>query len=216
MNFVWSLSKWRDYETCPTMFHHKHILKEHVDKPSPAVERGREVHKAFENAVKHGVALPKEFVSWDDVLSHFDGRKDVFTEFKFGLDKELDHTNFFSDNVWVRGALDLFVASHNVLVVDYKTGKYKDQHKSDAEFYGAMTGCAYRQFKSVEVQYWYIDNPQVSFSKKVADCEDIMSRWAQLFKSAETIMDSGQYTVQQGPHCRWCTNYKCVHNANQS
>lgn len=213
MNFVWSITKWRDYEQCPLMFHNKHILKNFQDRPGPAMARGRDVHKAFEEGVKHGANLPREFAQWEPALDAFEGRKDVFTEYKFGLDKYLCHTNFFSDVVWIRFVLDLFVTDRkNPLIVDYKTGRAKDLHRSDAEFYAAAAIKAY-DFPTLNVQYWYIDNPERSFAKQVdlTEAPSIMMRWAQLFQSAEHKIEAGEVPAEKGEQCKWC-QVKTCHN----
>lgn len=211
MNFVWSLTKWRDYETCPLMFHNKHILKNFIDTPGPAMARGRDVHKMFEESVKHGVVLSQEFATWEPVVEIFEGRKDVFTEFKFGLDKQLQHTGFFSDTVWIRAALDVLVSDQkNPLLVDYKTGKFRDYHKSDAEFYAACTIKAYN-FGKITAQYWYVDNPQSSFGMDVSmkDAPSLLMRWASLFQSAEMAIEQGRIPANDGAQCRWCQVKTC-------
>lgn len=214
MSFVWSITKWRDYETCPLMAYNKHVLKNFEDRPSPALDRGRKVHKAFEESVKHNIALPTELAAWDDALEPFDGRRDVFTEYKFGLNRALLRTGFFDNDVWIRFVLDVFVpATQNPLAIDYKTGRYKDNHRSDAEFYGAAVSVAYT-FPRVPVQYWYIDNPSSSFEKVVdlPEAQNIMSRWRQLFEAAELKL-LGEYLpeAEKGMGCKYCQVKTCQH-----
>jgi len=212
---VWSISKWRDFESCRAMFKAKHITKTWVDAPSPALENGRRVHKAFEEAVKYGVQLPPEFVSFEPALEVFEGRRDVLTEYKFGLTRDMTHCEFFAEDVWIRGALDLFVAKRdNPLFIDYKTGRRKQEHESDCEFYGAAVSAAYR-FPRIVGQYWYVDDPKQSFARVVDDGAPIMERWAALFDAAQGMIDQDKMPPDPGPQCRWCGFAGCPHNRNE-
>lgn len=207
---VWSLTKWRDYESCPRMFHAKHCTKDWQDTPSPAIARGRDAHKAFEQAVKFELPLPPEFASFETVIEHFSGRDDVMTEYKLGLDTQLAKCGFFDSNVFIRVVFDLFIPRKKALIVDYKTGKARDEHRSDAEFYGACAGTAYK-FDEIHVQYWYLDNPPKSFSLPVEDPPGVMARWKQLFNAAQANLDAGKIPAMEGPQCRWCQVTSCEH-----
>lgn len=203
------------------MCYHKHVLKNFVDKPSPAIERGRKIHKAFEERVRFGARLPTNLVtgsriddlsSWESAAAAFDDRPTVMTEFKCGLNKDLLHTKFFDSDVWIRLVLDVFdTGVKNPLVVDYKTGRYSAHHESDAEFYGAAVCLSYN-FARLPVQYWYIDNPVNSFEEVVTkeEARPLMERWRELFQAAEMAMDQHRVPAVEGKQCNWCQVADCV------
>jgi len=126
--FTWSYSSATTFEKCPKQYYHLYVAKDIKQDPNQKhFLYGNEVHKAAEEYVRDGVPLPGKFEEFQkplDMLKRIPGEK--LCELKLGLTKDLEPCEFFGDNVWWRGAIDLLILdkeSKTATVIDYKTGK---------------------------------------------------------------------------------------------
>ena len=93
---------------------------------------GNRFHKAAEDYLGKGIALPKEFERFkgalDKIVEMYPG--EIHCELKFALDEDLEPCDFKSRTAWWRGIADLLIIDgERAFVVDYKTGsdKYADR-----------------------------------------------------------------------------------------
>lgn len=220
---VWSISKWRDWQSCPAMFHAKHVSKQWKDFPSPQMERGRTIHARLEEGVKYDIPLETgdepALAPFEDVRAAFVAMRNagvtVRPEYKIGISRGFELVDFFRGaDLRVRLAYDVYVNDGSkVLVVDYKTGKYKPEHQEDAVFYGAAAQCLSNL--PTTVQYYYVDFPEMSFSTAVVGGKKLLSHWWQRFDAADRnhAADSEPNQVP-GPQCKWCGALACPKNRN--
>lgn len=217
---VWGISKWRDFEQCPMMYHAKYIAKQWVDMPNEAMDRGRKMHKAFEDAVKYELQLPPELARYNDfvatVLVARTTGATVVPEHKFGVDICYGRVDYFRGNrLRVRCGLDLYVQNdRTALVIDYKSGKRKQEHEEDAVFYGSLVHITHGLLET-NVQYLYIDYPESSFTKKIEDATAVASSWWQKFEYADKQVASGNIPVTPCNACSWCGYAACPNNKNR-
>lgn len=217
---VWGISKWRDWESCPRMFKAKHVDKTWQDTPSPAMERGRKVHNDLELAIRLETELPSELAHMQSIVDTLCNlRKEgavVTPEKKLGIDVHGLAVDFFrGPRLRVRAAFDVVVDNHRrFLVVDWKTGRPKDEHRADAMFYGACAGSAYGAL-TVDVMYAYVDEPDATFIQPVKEISKELAIWEGRFASADTAIGKGEVEIVTGPHCRWCGFAACPHNRNE-
>jgi len=217
---IWGISKWRDFEQCPAMYYAKNVTKEWKDFPNDAMNRGRQVHKSLEDAVKYELQLPEELARFNafvgNVIEARNGGATVVPEHKFGMSIDYQRTPFFEgNNLRVRLALDLYIEKdRHVVIIDYKTGKHKTEHEEDAEFYGAATHMTHGAL-TTEVQYLYVDHPECSFSKHIEDSALIMSNWWKKFEYADKLIAGGNPPRTPCNACSWCGAFKCPNNKNR-
>jgi|TARA_R100000789_G_C3018933_1_gene153099 CRISPR/Cas system-associated exonuclease Cas4 (RecB family) len=124
----WSYSKIHDFEQCPKQFYHLNIVKDYekefADGP---MKYGNEFHKAAEEYVSIGKALPIKFQYAESMIDALKAKRgEVLCEFKMGLTRNLAACDFWDQHVWWRGVADLVVVNEDArhaYAVDYKTGK---------------------------------------------------------------------------------------------
>lgn len=217
---IWSISKWRDFEACPAMFVAKHETKEWHEAPNDAMERGKKLHKVLEEAIKYELELPPELVHVKPTIDSFLATKPagaaLYPEMKFGVTKDFQRCEFFEHpELRVRCVLDVFLSLNgNVLITDWKTGKYKGEHKEDAQFYGA---CASSCFESnnVHVHYNYLDEPHNCFTDRAEAVPHVLKSWWQKFDYADKVLAQENVPRTQCNNCMWCGAYKCPNNKNK-
>lgn len=226
--FIWSISKWRDFEQCPRMCRKKHVTKQWQEQPNDAMERGKRYHKHLEETIKYDLTLPPELAHMDPIARRFiamrtKGTK-VFPEFKFGIDMHWKRVEFFDgENLRVRCVLDLFAQDEppvgeefgKILLLDWKTGKYKQEHEEDAEFYGAMTHLAFNGMYRTSSMYCYIDDLPRTFNKSVEEAWKIADRWWQKFAYADKLILSEEAPATPCNACAWCGDATCKFNKNK-
>ena len=125
---AWSHSALDTFKTCPKKYFHEKIKKDVKFTETEASSYGREVHKAFEEYVKAAQPLPLGMGHYAKYLDKFVAQPGVkYTELRMALTSTFSPTGYFDDDVWFRGQADLIVHDkHKALVIDYKTGKIKD------------------------------------------------------------------------------------------
>lgn len=135
----WSYSSLTAYETCPRRFYLTRISKQVSEPQTEATLHGNEVHKALEKYVGGLAGLPQKYEGYKpmaDKLRMTPGKK--LLEYRFGITKGLQPTEFFARDVWCRGVLDVcIVKDSEAIVLDYKTGKRKPDMDQLRLFAGA-------------------------------------------------------------------------------
>ena len=218
---VWGISKWRDFEQCPAMYHAKYVTKEWKESPNDAMLRGQAVHKDFEDAIKYELKLRDEFAAHQSMVDNLVSMKlkgsTVVPEFKFGLSVNYQRVDYFKgERLRVRCGLDVYVLDdrRQALIIDWKTGKPKQEHRQDAEFYGS---CAHVGLGNLgtSVMYHYVDDPNASFMVKIEDATAHLSNWWQKFDYADKMIASGSIPAVSCNACAWCGAFKCPRNRNK-
>lgn len=217
---IWSISKWRDFEQCPAMYHAKHVTKEWIEAPNDAMERGKKIHKTLEEAIKYELALPPELAHVKPTIDGYLAVKPaggaLYPEMKFGVTNNFDRCDFFEDaNLRVRVVLDVFLKlNSNILITDWKTGKYKPEHREDAEFYAGLTKLCF-EGEEAHAHYHYVDEPHNSFTVQAEDIHRKLGVWWQKFRYADEQIASGNVPRERCNACKWCGAHKCPNNQNQ-
>lgn len=218
-DFVWGLSKFRDFETCPAMFYAKYVTKEWVDTPSAAIERGNWVDRQLEDAVRYDLQLPEELIKLQPFVDACASMKrqglSVTPQLKMGLAVDFTRVDYFKGSrLRARAMFDLSIENdRHFQLYDYKTGKYKAFHNGDAEFYGAMCHVGLGAL-STDVAYLYVDEPQNCFTHKVKDAALVLANWWKKFDYADKQIAAGNIPAVTNHACGWCGNYKCPRNKN--
>lgn len=132
---AWSISSLQDFTNCPKAFYEKRIAKSVVDPPNDAGVWGDYVHKEFEKYLKsesltHAVpphTLPDDLSQYEDYLNSIVAIPGgLYTERKYAINTNFEPCDFFADDVWCRGIIDVLVLNGNTArIIDHKTGKRK-------------------------------------------------------------------------------------------
>lgn len=126
---AWSYSGLTAFEDCPRRFWLTKVAKLVEEPPTQATDWGIEVHKHLELRATEGAPLPEYLAEWEHLFARLDqAPHKVFAERKIALTRNLEPTGFFDSDCWYRGVVDLAVAGKQAMLLDWKTGKVKDNH----------------------------------------------------------------------------------------
>jgi len=203
----WSFSSLQAYETCPRRFKIIRLQKLITEPQSEAILWGNEVHKALELATLGTKALGPKFQQYQPIVDRITSKPGKrLVEFKFGLTKSLQPTEFFGRDVWVRGVIDYGLLTPKIgVALDWKTGKPKSDDDQLKLFAGVMLK-TYPYLERVKTGYVWLAHNQVNTQDFTQ--EDVPGIWAE-FAGRVHRMEKSLATDDFPPNpsglCRaWC------------
>jgi hypothetical protein len=131
----WSISALEAFELCPKQYWATRVGKTVATPESEAMRWGKQVHTAFEHYIRDGREFPMGMGNMqeiaDEVLAAYSrprvkqaGVRHV--EVKYALREDLQATEYFAKDVWLRVVADfVYIAGSTAVAVDWKTGKRK-------------------------------------------------------------------------------------------
>jgi hypothetical protein len=224
----WSFSRYNDYRSCPAKAKYKHIQKL-KEPPSPAMERGAQIHTLCEQYVK-GMqpTLPPELKLFKpeflQLKKMYKAKKlPMIVEDNWAFDKDWGESTW-NDwvNCWVRIKLDMarYTAPNILHVTDYKTGKMNDfkiaEYEEQLELYalGALLMSAVEDV-TVIVDLWFLDfgvkypaaGEEKSYTR--ADLPRLLKSWNAKVKPM--MVDTRFAPKPSANACKYC-HYKKANN----
>jgi RecB family exonuclease len=125
VNFSWSYSRLKNYETCPKRHYHYDIAKDITEPETFAMSEGHAVHKALELRISKNKALPLGMGQYEKTmkkLAELPG--EIYAEQKLAITKDFEPVAFFGTGVWFRTVIDFCaIKGKSAAVLDYKTGR---------------------------------------------------------------------------------------------
>lgn len=133
-------------------------------------ERGTRVHESAEHYVQKDIELVYELESFRDEYNelralHRAGK--VSVEGEWAMDREWNPVAWNSSDAWLRLKLDAYAQltpTHGV-VIDLKTGRLKGnevKHAEQGQLYALVCFLRYAQLKEVTVEFWYVDQDEIT------------------------------------------------------
>ncbi len=213
----WSFSKIKAFDTCPKQFYHEKVLKEFPFLETEAMLYGTEFHEAAECFIRDDTPLPERFGYAHKMLQALkDKPGEKHCEQKLGLTVELAPCDFFAENVWFRGIVDLLIINDTVAtVVDYKTGKSsRYAEKGQLEL---MALCVFRHFPQVtEVRaglVFVVAKDLVKGTYEKSNQKPMWRKWISEYAKMEKAFEADVWNPKPSGLCkRHCPVTQCPHN----
>lgn len=167
-NFApYSYSKISMYHQCPRKFKYAIIDKlKGIQTDDTALIKGRAIHSFLENYPVR-IDISPEFEAAISAFIQSDFGKAVLNkpstrEYKFGLDRYLNPCDFWDKAVFIRGLIDhISVCEDTVHLIDYKTGKYKDEKYQSFDqllVYAIYFFNKYKKIDKIKISYVYVEH----------------------------------------------------------
>ena len=219
MKVTWSFSSIKLFEQCPRKYHHLKVLKDYKEPDSEATLYGTEFHRAAENYIKDGTALPPFFGFAKPALDNLKQLKgEKLCEYRMALTEDLEPCDFFDDRVWFRGVADLIVLDHEAgeaRCIDYKTGK--SAKYADAGQLELMALCLFKHFptiKKVKSGLLFVVCNAFVKDKHSADQQEVLwEGWIQRHNRLKIAMQNDVWNPKPSGLCKkHCIVTSCSHN----
>ena len=216
----WSFSQLNNYETCPKKYWHLAVNKDYKEIEGEAILYGKRVHKAFELFVKSDKPLPQDLSHMQKYIqkfADFPGTKLVEQQLCITKDYEPTHWKDWTGG-WCRAIIDLaLVGDKSALLVDYKTGKMKDDGFTQLKLATALFMIHNPKVESVNVAYLWTEaggvttEPERPFGR-----DDISGLWNDILPRVnkfQRAFESTEYPPKPSGLCRkWCIIESCPHH----
>lgn len=216
---AWSFSRLNNYRKCP--FRAKLVYLDKVAEPEgPALVGGHEAHTQAENYIKKPTkVLPSRLLLFKQEFLKLT-KQPVVTEAQWGFDSLWRSTDWFHPDTWVRVVIDAYyiinktstkkiaglVAGNAVVIIDYKTGKIREESKEQLGLYALAAFSKFPLADEVEAQFWYLDQGEIVklvFFRK--DVPAMMKEWA---AKVVPMLNDRRFAPRPGDYCRWCPHSK--------
>lgn len=217
MNIKWSYSSINLFEQCPRKYYHLRVAKDIVEPESEAMLYGTLVHKAAEDYIKDGAEIPAKFAYITpilDVLNNIPGNK--LCEYKMGLTEDLEPCEFFANNVWFRGVVDLLILNGDKAhIIDYKTGK--NSKYADVKQLELMALAVFKHFPEVKIiksgLAFLVAEDFVKADYLADQSDKLWLRWTEKTNKLKQAHEHDVWNASPNFTCRkFCPVKDCEHN----
>ena len=216
--FSWSYSSLTEFESCPSRFAAKRFFCTTVEAETEQTLWGTRVRKAFEERIRDGVTFsedfPPNYESWAKALSQLPGEKQF--ERKFAVRKNFAPCDFFDAGAWGRGVVDLLVlAEDTAVIIDYKTGKKKDDDTQLKIFAWFVVNeyDAKPFLKTLKYRYiWLKDNTTTGGELGYLEAKLVMNQMSPRIDAMERAWNDQTFPCFPSGLCNgWCPVDECIH-----
>lgn len=218
--FSFSPSSISVYRDCPRKFK---LTKDKVITwaESPAKERGTQVHKYMELAIKkekQTLYCPDGVNPFytQDLINKYQHIRDknsdtVFLEYPMCVDSQWKPCDWFADDVMIRSKADLLILNpekKQALIGDFKTGKIYPGMDLQVRTYALMCYVLYGM-TDITWELYYLDQGQtksgkVNFDNDLDEVQDVLNIMNEAIQLAKT---GGLFPAQRNTFCRFCSVY---------
>lgn len=179
MSQAWSFSRLNNFELCPKKYYHLMYKKDVFEATNDTLRYGNEVHKALELRVSKNKRLPMHLTHLEKFAAKFakpaNKPDEILVEQQLTINEQMEPVGWFDKDAWCRSIIDyLAIKGTSALLVDYKTGKQKDDF-SQMFLAGAMLFLYRPDLERITLTYWWIKDRK--FSSELILREDMQSVW---------------------------------------
>ena len=212
-----SKSQMNTYLQCPMKWKYQYIDKR-KSKGSPAMWRGIKVHSNIEKfynniEIKDGKIVPKTDLGELGKFMDFEQRRiqncinekgEVDLKYFNPVAQEMKLVN---QDLKIQGYIDAVYRHYKddgIIVLDWKTGKYRPDSFSSYRFELAVYAELYRLETGVTPKYWaiyFVDAGKLFFEEVKSVSIKAMYRKVQKVRDG---IESQDYTCKPGILCNWC------------
>lgn len=215
----WSYSRLATFKQCPYKAKLLYIDKKQ-EPQSEALTRGSAIHKKLEDYMNKNIELPQEAGRYQNMVADLKKQKKKYkffaTEYQLSFNRELKLVEWMAEDVWLRGIFDVVYLDElgDAYIVDYKTGKRRDEHENQADMYAVLFYLWNKEYfkkkknnrlPMVNIAFWYLDNDNIEemlekeYNKET--CELLLQKY---YNQGKRITDADDFPKKRSPLCNWC------------
>lgn len=220
-NWSWSWSKLKNFRSCPKRHYEIDLAKHVKETKSDELMWGDDFHDAMAKRISKDVELSPRFArfaKWPDLMRQhrLDGAK-VTVELRLSMDEQFQPTQWFDDNTWVRGIVDvLYLAPwlRAAAAIDWKTG---GKIQPEFEQLGITSQLLFAHHPEIELVHtayqWSAFNEETI---KTYKREDMVQLWNKLLPEVKQMEEAARtmtYPPRPSGLCiKWCPVASCPYH----
>ena len=213
--FSWSYSVLKNFETCAKRYYHYNVAKDVKEPETDQLREGNQLHKHFENRVKHQTPLPFGYKQYEPTLGKLIAAAgETHAEQKLALTSSFTPTTFFGKAAWFRTVIDFTKINGKIAtVVDYKTGAVKDD-STQLQLMAATIFAYDPGVDRVKTAFWFVAHGQLPREEYTRS--DLTEIWGEILprvKLVERARAAQHYPPTPSGLCkRYCAVSSCPHH----
>lgn len=223
----YSYSKINTWLQCPRKFKYQYVDKIGTFESNIALDRGKFIHCLLEfngdlnqvknsgdykKVLKSGIMSKDDYKDCIQIYRNFksskiglwiDSKEQMFNELPIGMDKFLNIREYSNPENIFRGYIDKVIRDHNTLIlIDYKTGKYKEDMNWDQLLYYGIALFSQMPFDNILLMNVFVEH--LRFNKTLLKREDIKKYQKVLLTNIKNVEDDTIYDKNETALCNWC------------
>lgn len=209
---------YNNFENCAHKAWHLYVLKDIPRVESPEMKWGNDVHSAMEHRVGKGIALPDNMRAAEPIAATLDQLPPTFplrVEYKLGMKQDGTACDFFGNDVWFRGKIDVAIRvpeQKSAWILDWKTGKTREE-PFELETNALLLKVAHPDLETIVGEYFWMQTGQNGHRYT-------LNRWSETFAKLQGLYAEMQgyasaaapWPKRKNPLCGWCPVLSCEHN----
>lgn len=199
---AWSFSRYQTYTQCPLKAKLQFIDKLRI-APSPAMDRGRDMHKLCETFLKTPRAkIPPELERFKLELRAIKKDK-AKAEVEWAFDANYSKVDWFHYKAWLRVKTDaLIIKPPLARLIDFKTGRPKEDHEEQLSLYALAAFQMDSRIQTAVTELWYLDTGDMTpFTFQRKQMADLQDEWEEKTKA---MLSDTEFVANPGFLCRFC------------
>jgi CRISPR/Cas system-associated exonuclease Cas4 (RecB family) len=170
------------------------------------MDRGSSIHKLAEDYVKGTIRnLPPELKSFAAEFKVLRKEKAIAEE-QWAFTAQWGMSDWFGPSAWLRVMTDASLIKGDTLrVIDYKTGKEREEHKLQLELYQLAGLLRYPDIQKVSAELWYLDLGKIAPEETSFITRDKLNALKLVWmKRTKAMLSDTRFAPKPGNYCRWC------------
>jgi len=212
-NKPYSYSKLSIYKQCPRKYKYNYVYKlKRKPADRSALLKGGAVHSILESypiQSTHPLASKIQYIT-DKFLKTELGfnymNRSSTREYKFALNDKLEPIPYTKEALFY-GIIDYVCIVDDLLhLIDWKTGKYKDQKWQDYNqlmFYAIYFFKTFKDVNSIKISYVYVEHENLENSI-ILERKYLDNYIRELNNMINNVETDTTFTKQESPLCDWC------------
>lgn len=161
-------------------------------------------------------ALNFNITKFKDRIDDFDRKnsiKRILTELRIGVTKQFEPTGFFTDDVWIRGVIDLVLLLDclDAIVLDHKTGGGQGPitpYEEQLDWYKILLHFGIEKVRGIQTGIHFIGEGEIKMGQ-YSPFNDIENKLKNtllmsLDGAIEMLYAKGYFKHVRGYYCKWC------------
>jgi len=212
-----SFSALNNFETCPKKFWHLRVERDVKEEEGEALKYGKRVHKALELYVDKGKKMPADL---EYLAPHVEKFRNLSAtrhcEMELAINERYKPVGWFDKDVWIRAKLDLvIIGARRALLVDYKTGKMKDDGFTQLKLAAAMLMLHFKELECVDMAYLWTQHDGVT-TREEFNRADFVQVWNEMMPRLIAFEEAhvrDNFPARPSGLCKnYCPVLQCPHN----
>lgn len=206
----WSWSALTTHKNCGWQYHERYVSKRVKNTETEEQDWGKIAHSAFEARLDAKTPLPPSLMEHEGYVQKIEKHGGIlFTEMQGCLDRNLTPiSDWWSDQVWVRVVLDVLSVirnGENALVVDWKTGKQKDDMEGQLALFAIYVFCLFPKVNICDTRFYFTQT--ATEVRKVYGRDEQPRLWDMLLPALGQYRESFKTDTWQKRQSGLCNGY---------